>query len=97
MTRAASRRALSTMLEDEAARTAMGKRARAAIQQGLDLHANLDRLAAALENELDEFRVAPDRRTAPPAQNPSVPVMFLMDAIRTGGEGDGTRHPRALP
>jgi glycosyltransferase involved in cell wall biosynthesis len=80
--------ALRAMLEDQRARAAMGERGRAAIQERFDLHANLGSLAAKLEAELDAFRAAPERRTAPPPSRPSesVPVMFLMNVIRTGGE-----------
>ena len=80
--------ALRRVLDDEQGRAAMGARGRAALQPRFDLHTNLGRLAARLEEELDTFRAAPDRRTAPTATRPSesVPVMFLMNVIRTGGE-----------
>jgi glycosyltransferase involved in cell wall biosynthesis/MoaA/NifB/PqqE/SkfB family radical SAM enzyme len=80
--------ALHTMLRDDAARTDMGQRARAVVEQRFDLHANLDHLTARLGRELEEFRASPGRRTAPPPPTPSesVPVMFVMNVIRTGGE-----------
>jgi glycosyltransferase involved in cell wall biosynthesis len=80
--------ALETMLRDEAARAAFGERASARVRAEFDLRVNLDRLAAALERELEQFRSAPDRCVAPPMPQPSetVPVMFLINALRTGGE-----------
>ncbi len=81
-------KALRTLLDDPAERTEMGARGWARVRDRFDLHANLDRLADRLADELAAFRAAPLASLAPPLgpQAESLPVLFLMNVLRTGGE-----------
>ncbi len=81
-------KALLELLRKPALAARMGAAARQQIREEFDIESNACSLVGLLEAELEELNRAPASVPAPPAPlvRGATPVLFLMSAIRTGGE-----------